>query len=58
MDHSGIDLGGRDSQVCVRNQTGAILEQARHPATALGAWLARRAPARVVVEETCTKPFQ
>jgi hypothetical protein len=26
MDHIGIDLGGRDSQVCVRNSAGEIIE--------------------------------
>jgi hypothetical protein len=56
MDHIGIDLGGKDSQVCVRNDAGAIIEEARHPTTGLGSWLARRAPARVVVE-TCTEAF-
>ncbi len=57
MDHIGIDLGGRDSQVCVRNESGAIIEEARYPTTGLGAWLARRTPARVVVE-TCTEAFR
>ena len=29
MDHIGIDLGSRDSQVCVRNSAGEIIEEAR-----------------------------
>ncbi len=57
MDHIGIDLGGRDSQVCVRNSAGAIIEEARRPTTELGRWLASRAPARVVLE-TCTEAFR
>ena len=57
MDHIGIDLGGRDSQVCVRNDAGDIIEKARHATTALGASLATRAPARVVLE-TCTEAFR
>ena len=57
MDHIGIDLGGRDSQVCVRNSTGAITEEARRPTIELGRWLASRAPARVVLE-TCTEAFR
>ena len=48
MDHIGIDLGGRDSQVCVRNSAGAITEEARRPTIELGRWLASRAPARVI----------
>jgi len=50
MDNIGIDLGGRESQVCVRNSEGAILEEARRPTRALGTWLATRAEARVIVE--------
>jgi transposase len=57
MDHIGIDLGGRDSQVCVRNSAGAITEEARRPTIELGRWLANRAPARVVLE-TCTEAFR
>jgi transposase len=57
MDHIGIDLGGRESQVCVRNSDGAILEEARHPTGALGPWLATRRPARVIVE-TRTEAFR
>ena len=54
MDHIGIDLGGRESQVCVRNGEGVILEEARRATRALGPWLATRSPARVIVE-TCTE---
>ena len=35
MDHIGIDLGSRDSQVCMRNSAGAITEEARRPTTEL-----------------------
>jgi predicted NBD/HSP70 family sugar kinase len=57
MDHIGIDLGGRESQVCVRNGEGVILEEARRATRALGPWLATRSPARVIVE-TCTEAFR
>jgi transposase len=57
MDHIGIDLGSRDSQVCVRNSAGEIIEEARRPTPDLGRWLANRAPARVVME-TCTEAFR
>ena len=57
MDHIGIDLGSRESQVCVRNSAGDITEEARRPTRALGPWLATRPPARVVLE-TCTEAFR
>jgi transposase len=57
MDHIAIDLGSKDSQVCVRDSTGAITEEARRSTAELGRWLASRAPARVVLE-TCTEAFR
>lgn len=57
MDHIGIDLGSRESQVCVRTATGEIVEEARCRTTELGPWLAERAAARVIVE-TCTEAFR
>ena len=57
MDHIGIDPGSKDSQVCVRNSAGDIVEEARRPTRELGAWLATRVPARVIVE-TCTEAFR
>jgi hypothetical protein len=54
MEHIGIALGGKDSQVCVRNAAGEILEEARCPTRLLGEFLASRPAARVVVE-TCTE---
>jgi len=32
MEHIGIDLGGKRSQICVRSEQGEILEEARCPA--------------------------
>ena len=46
MDHIGIDLGGRESQVCVRNGEGVILEEARR----------RDAGARSVVGDAIAGP--
>src|SRR3954469_22679171 len=57
MDHIGIDLGSRDSQVCVRNGRGEITEEHRRATTGLGAGLATRPPSRVVIE-TCTEAFR
>lgn len=57
MNHIGIDLGGRESQVCVRSESGEIIEEARHRTTEFGRWLAGRPAGRVVVE-TCTEAFR
>lgn len=57
MEHIAIDLGSKHSQVCVRDSTGAITEEARRSTAELGRWLASRAPARVVLE-TCTEAFR
>ncbi len=57
MEHIGIDLGSRDSQVCVRNSAGEIVDEARRPTRDLGPWLATRRPARIILE-TCTEAFR
>jgi hypothetical protein len=57
MNHIGIDLGSRESQVCVRNSAGEVIEEGRRPTRELAAWLATRAPARVILE-TCTEAFR
>lgn len=56
MDHIAIDLGGRESQICVRQSDGTIVEERRVSTRALGAWFSRRAPGRVIVE-TCAESF-
>jgi hypothetical protein len=56
MEHVAIDLGGRESQVCVRSADGTILEQKRWPTRELGQYLRARPLSRVVVE-TCSEAF-
>jgi transposase len=56
VEHLAIDLGGRESQICVRGSTGQIVEERRCPTAALGKYLATRPPSRVVVE-TCSEAF-
>src|SRR5690242_19544905 len=56
MDHIAIDLGGRESQVCVRTIDGVVVEEQRCRTGALAAYLARRSPSRVVLE-TCSEAF-
>lgn len=56
MEHIAIDLGGRESQICVRSTDGTILEEKRCRTETLGSYLKKRAPSRVVME-TCTEAF-
>src|SRR4051794_17023649 len=56
MEHVAIDLGGRESQICVRSSDGRIVDERRGRADALPAFLAARPQSRVVVE-TCSEAF-
>ena len=56
MEHLAIDLGGRESQICVRSSDGQILEERRCRTGALAGYLAGRPPSRVIVE-TCSEAF-
>lgn len=57
MDHVAIDLGGRESQICVRSEDGRIVEEDRRATRSLGRYLAARPRSRVVVE-TCSEAFE
>ena len=46
MEHIGIDLGSRESQVCVSNGDGEIVEEKRCRTDELGRYLGQRAPGR------------
>lgn len=51
MDHIAIDLGGRESQVCIRKPDGSIARELRVKTKALPRLLAEQAsPCRVIVE--------
>lgn len=56
MDHVAIDLGGRESQICVRGSDGKVVKEQRVATAGLGLWLGRLEPSRVVVE-TCAEAF-
>jgi transposase len=56
VQHIAIDLGGRESQICVRSETGNIVEETRHSTRSLESFLKKQAPSRVVVE-TCAEAF-
>ncbi len=57
MEHIAIDLGSRESQICIRNDQGEILEERRHPTARLGRYLAKRAPGGRVLLETSSEAF-
>lgn len=50
MKHAAIDLGGRESQICVREADGAILEEKRHPTRLLPQLMKGWEPRRVILE--------
>jgi transposase len=56
MDHIAIDLGSRESQVCIRRAEGEILEERRVGTRSLGKFLAGRPKSRVVLE-ACAEAF-
>jgi transposase len=50
MKHVAIDLGGRESQICIRNESGAIVEERRSPTRQLPRLMKSWEPSRVIVE--------
>ena len=57
MDHIGIDLGSHDSRVCIRHESGDIIQEMRCRTGERERLLRNRAAARVVLE-TCTEAFR
>jgi len=56
MEHIAIDLGGMESQICVRSAEGTILRESRWKTRSLKGFLAKQPMSRVIVE-TCTEAF-
>ena len=50
MNHVAIDLGGRESQICVRGADGAILEEKRHATRSLDKLMKQWPPSRIILE--------
>lgn len=50
MQHVAIDLGGKESQICIRTADGTILEERKHPTQRLGRLMQQWPPSRVVLE--------
>jgi transposase len=57
VEHVAIDLGGRESQVCVRGSDGHVVDETRMPTRSLVEWLNDRAPSKVIME-TCSESFE
>jgi transposase len=56
MQHLAIDLGGRESQVCIRDARGKVLHEKRLLTGDLQRFLKAQPPSRVVME-TCSESF-
>lgn len=50
MKHAAIDLGGRESQICIRAADGTILEERRHHTRLLPQLMKSWEPSRVILE--------
>ena len=57
MEHIAIDLGSRESQICVRNESGKILDEARYRTAELKEYLAKRAPGARGLLESSAEAF-
>jgi len=50
MEHIAIDLGGMESQICVRSSDGTIIDELRTATRSLARYLRRRPKSRVILE--------
>lgn len=57
MEHCAIDLGGRESQVCVRRPDGYLLYEGRWQTSSLPEYLRQLPPSRVILE-TAAEAFR
>jgi transposase len=57
MHHAAIDLGSRESQICIRQPDGAIVEERKHPTRKLTE-LVKTWPASRVVMEASAEAFK
>jgi transposase len=56
VEHIAIDLGGRESQICIRDGGGKITEERRCSTALLKQYLEKRPASRVILE-TCAESF-
>lgn len=52
MDHIAIDLGGTESQICVRSSDGKVIDEKRCRTARLASYLKGRPPSRVILESS------
>jgi transposase len=52
MDHIAIDLGGKESQICVRAADGTVVDEERWSTARLRSYLKARPPSRVILESS------
>ena len=57
MNHVAIDLGSKESQVCIRQPDGTIVVEKKHPTRRLGDWMKDWSPSRVILE-TSSEAFK
>ena len=57
VQHVAIDLGSKESQVCVRGADGALLYEKKHSTRGLRTWMQSLPPSRVVLE-TSSEAFR
>jgi transposase len=57
MQHVAIDLGGKESQICIRTSDGQILEERKVPTARLDSLFQQLPHSRVIVE-TCAEAFK
>ncbi len=50
MQHAAIDLGSKESQICIRDQSGTIVEERKLPTRKLAQVMTSWSPSRVVME--------
>jgi len=57
VNHVAIDLGSKESQVCIRQADGTIVVEKKHPTRRLGEWLQQWPTSRVILE-TSSEAFK
>lgn len=57
MHHIAIDLGSKESQICVRAEQGEILHEGKVPTSSLDHYLKRQPQSRVILE-SCAEAFR
>jgi transposase len=57
VQHVAIDLGSRESQVCIRKADGTLVEEKKHPTRELARWMQSWPQSRVILE-TSSEAFR